>query len=72
LSLLDQLAVGVRTSITIERPAITDFPDLGQVEIAHHELGPIGVADVADELALGVDEVALSVEVVVTELFDAD
>ena len=68
-----QVAVGVGATVAVERPAVTDELDLVHVEVAHDQLGLVGVADVADELALGVDEVALAVEVVVADVgLDAD
>ena len=70
---LDQLVVGVGAAVAVERPAVADQLDLVHVEVADDQLGLVGVADVADELALRVDEVALAVEVVVADLgLDAD
>ena len=70
---LDDLVVGVGPAVAVERPAIADLLDLVEVELADDQLGLVRVADVADELALGVDEVALPVEVVVADVgLDAD
>ena len=73
VSCLDQVAVGVGAAVAVERPAVADELDLVHVEVAHDQLRLVGVADVADELALGIDEVALAVEVVVADVgLDAD
>src|SRR6478736_927533 len=69
----DQVFVGVGAAVAVEGPAVADLLDLVEVEVAHDQLRLVGVADVADELALGVDEVALAVEVVVADVgLDAD
>src|SRR3954462_7277002 len=69
---LDELVVGVGAAVAVERPTVADHLDLVHVEGAHDQLRLERVADLADELALGIDEVALAVEVVVAELLDAD
>ena len=69
----DDLVVGVGAAVAVERPAVADLLDLVEVEVAHDQLRLVRVADVADELALGIDEVALPVEVVVADVgLDAD
>src|SRR4051794_29320912 len=69
---LHQLVVRVGPAVAIEGPPVTHQLDLVEIEIAHDELRLVGIADIADELTLGVDEVALTVEVVVTERLDAN
>src|SRR5918993_4360414 len=72
-SCLHELAVGVGAAVAVERPAVAHQLDLVHVEVPDDQLRLVGIADVADELALGVDEVALPVEVVVTDVrLDAD
>src|SRR6266508_1856753 len=67
-SLLHKIEVGVWTAIAVERPTVTDELDLVNVEIANDQLGLERIAHIPDELALGVDEVALTVEVVLADL----
>src|SRR3954447_7384118 len=69
---LDQLVVGVGPAVPVESPPVTHQLDLVEVEIAYDELRLVGVADIADELTLRVDEVALPIEVVVAERLDPD
>ena len=59
-----QVGVGVGPPVAVELPGVADLHDLVHVEVADDELLLMGVADVADELAARVDEVALAVEVV--------
>src|SRR4051812_22379970 len=69
---LHQLVVGVGPAVSVEGPSIAYQFDLVDVEVAHDELRLVGVAHVTDELTFGVYEVALPVEVVVAERFDAN
>jgi hypothetical protein len=59
-------------SVAVELPVSADLGRSGRGQVADDQLLVVGVADVADELAARVDEVALAVEVVVAELLDAD
>src|SRR5262245_38460950 len=68
----DDRVVRVRPTVAIERPPVADLADLVQVQLAHDQLRLVRVAHLTDELPLGVDEVALPVEVVVAERLDAD
>ena len=67
-----QVAVGVGPAVAVEGPAVADLGEQVEVEVADDQLGIVVVADVADELALRVDEVRRAVEVVVAERLDAD
>src|SRR4051794_2092162 len=70
---LHQLSVRVGPAVAVEGPAVAHRLDEVHVEVAHDQLRLVGVADVADELALRIHEVALSVEVVVADVgLDAD
>src|SRR5215217_7907124 len=72
-SRLHEVAVGVRPAIAVERPTVADRLDHVHVEVPNDQLRLVGVADVADELALRIHEVALTVEVVVADVgLDAD
>ena len=62
-----EVRVRVRSTVAEELPGVADLHDPVEVEVAHDQLLVVGVADVADELAARVDEVALAVEVVVAE-----
>src|SRR4051794_32823484 len=54
-------------------PCVADLADQVEVEVADDQLLVVGAADLADELAARVHEVALAVEVVVTVVgLDAD
>ena len=64
--------VGVGAAVAVEGPPVAHFGEEIHVEVAHDQLGFVAVADFADELAFGIDEVARAVEVVVAEVFDAD
>ena len=63
----DDLVVGVGAPVTIERPPVSHLADLAEVEVPHDRLRLVRIADLADELAFGIDEVALAVEVVVAQ-----
>src|SRR4029453_15571459 len=63
----DYRVVRVGPAVAVERPPVADLADLVQVELADDQLGLVRVADLADELSLGVDEVALPVKVVLAE-----
>ena len=67
-----QVVVRVRPAVAVERPAVAHLWMQVQVEVADDQLRLVRVARVADDLALGVDEVRLAVEVVVAEVLDAD
>src|SRR5258706_7232171 len=69
---LNQFVVPVGPGVAIARPPIADHLDLVEVEVANDQLWLEGITDVADEVALRLDEVALAVEVVVAERLDAD
>ena len=65
--------VRVRPPVTIELPRVSDLGDLVEVEVADDQLLVVGGAELADELAARVDEIALAVEVVVADVgLDAD
>src|SRR5919198_274057 len=68
----DDRVVGIRPAVPVERPAVAHRADLVQVQVAHDQLRLVRVAHLAHELSLGVDEVALPVEVVVAQWLDAD
>src|SRR5262245_11876326 len=67
ISGLDELAVGIGPTVAVEGPTVADLFDLVEVQIPHDQFGLVGVTRVADELALGIDEIALAVEVVVAD-----
>jgi len=56
--------VCVWTTIAVERPTIAHHANLVHVQVANNQFGLEWVANVANELALWVNEVALAVEVV--------
>src|SRR4029450_10656416 len=66
-----QTVVAVRPAVAVELPAVADRGEQAHVQVAVDQLGVVRVADVADELALRVDEVRLAVKVVVAEFLDA-
>ena len=68
----DEVLVCVGSPVAEELPGVADFHDPVEIEVANDQLLVVGRPDLADELAARVDEVALAVEVVVTEGFDAD
>src|SRR3954453_19563237 len=65
---LGERAVRVGPAVAVERPAVAHGGDEVHVGGAHDQLGVVGVADVADELPLRVDEVRRAVEVVVAQV----
>ena len=64
----DEVVVRVRPAIAVELPRLADLGDLVEVHVADDQLLVVGRAEIADELAARVDEVALAVEVVVADL----
>src|SRR6266566_4269306 len=68
---LDQVAVRVRAAVAVERPPVAHLGQQVHVEVTDDHLGVVIMPDVADELALRVDEVGGAVEVVVAEILDA-
>src|SRR5687768_6686977 len=69
----DEVSVRVRPAVAVELPRLADFLDLVEVHVPDDQLLVVGAAQVADELAPRIDEVALAVEVVVAVvLLDAD
>src|SRR5687767_1400058 len=70
--LLDEAVVLLGPAVPVELPAVADLGEEVHVEVAHHELRLVGVGGLADELALGIDEVRRPVEVVLAEVLDAD
>ena len=69
---LDQVVIGVGSAVPVELPAVPHGLDEVHVEVPHDQLGLVVVGRLAHELALGVDEVAGAVEVVVAQRLDAD
>src|SRR3954447_1552715 len=64
----DEVVVRVGSAVAVELPDLADLRDDVEIEVADDQLFLERAADTADELAAGVDEVALAVEVVVAEL----
>ena len=70
---LDEVGVRVRPAVAVELPRLADLLDLVEVHVPDEQLLLVRVAQLADELAARVAEVALAVEVVVAEvLLDPD
>src|SRR5256714_868138 len=63
-----QIRIGVRAAVAEELPRLADLLDLVEIHIAHEQFLVVGAAELADELAARVDEVALPVEVVVADV----
>src|SRR5487761_8452 len=67
-----KIGVRVRPAIAVERPLVAHGVDEVQVQVPDDELAGVSGARLADQPALGADEVRGAVEVVVAVLFDPD
>src|SRR5262245_50156233 len=61
--------VGVRPAVAVELPQVPDLGQLPHVEVTHDDLFLVVRRGLLHDLATGVHEVRLSVEVVVTQRF---
>src|SRR6266550_3293565 len=68
----DEVLVGIGASVAVELPELAHLRDLVHVEVPDEELFLVRVAHIAHELAAGIHEVGLPVEVVLTERLDPD
>src|SRR3954453_13660766 len=55
--------VGVRAPVAVELPVVAHLPDHVHVQVSHQHLLLVGTAELADEVAPGVDDLAGAVEV---------
>src|SRR6188474_2159048 len=68
-----EIVVSVGPAVPVELPRLADFLDLVEIHVPDEQLLVMGRAQIADELAARVTEVALAVEVVIAEvLLDPD
>src|SRR5690606_32241909 len=65
-----EVVVRVGAPVPVELPPVAHHAQQVHVEVAHDQLLLVVVAGVADERALGVDEVRRAVEVVVAQVLD--
>jgi len=68
----DEILVGVRSAVAVELPELADLGDHVHVKVADDQFLVGRVAHVPHELAAGIHEVGLAVEIVVPQWLDAD